>query len=202
VLSQTKQEQGESTSTVIINALTTDADGNPIIKEIPLSNEEQVQLGTALSPIRERLMVGQKILLAAAWVREDERRLFEMFPEVDVTHGTNSEGRPLGVSASIDVYVKTFTPLRAFLPSECQWVFHWLWTTAVPTLLGRENIRRTQLVVSDGDSKIYTPFNMVQETIYPQAVHGLCIYHLITQPLVRPPIRGKDKPIVLSMLKT
>jgi hypothetical protein len=64
--------------------------------------------------------VGQKILLAVAWVRADERRLFEMFPEIfmlDVTHATNIEARPLAVSASIDANMETFTPMRAFLPS-------------------------------------------------------------------------------------
>jgi hypothetical protein len=170
-----------------------------------LTNEEQVQLGSALSPIRKRLAVGQKILLAVAWVREDERRLFEMFPEVfmiDVTHATNSEGRPLAVSASVDAHMKTFTPIRAFLPSECQWVFHWLWTTAIPTLLGRENIRRKELALSDGDSKIYTPFDSVKAELYPHAIHGLCNFHLVTQPLAKLQIRGKDKPIVVSMLKT
>jgi len=203
---QMEQEQDDSTtSTVTINAHTTDAAGNTTIKKISLTKKEQLQLGSALSPIRDRLVVGQKILLAVAWVREDERRLFELFPEIfmiDITHATNSEGRPLAVSAAVDAHMKTFTPIRAFLPSECQWVFHWLWTTAVPTLLGRENIRRTQLVLSDGDPKIYTPFDSVQEELYPQAIHGLCIYHLVTQPLAKLPILRKDKCQVVSMLKT
>jgi hypothetical protein len=179
------------TGTVTINAHTTDAAGNTTVKEFALTDEEQVQLGSALSPIHKRLVVHQKILL-------------EMSPEVsmiNVTHATNSEGRPLAVAASVDAHMKLFTPIRAFLPSECQWVFHWLWTTAASTLLSRENIRRMELVLSDSNSKIYTPFNSVKAELYPHAIHGLCIFHLVTQPLAKLPIRGKDKPIVVSMLK-
>jgi hypothetical protein len=105
-----------------------------------------------------------------------------MSPEVfmmDVTHSTNSEGHPLAVSASIDVHMKTFTPIRAFLP------------TTVPTLLGRDN-----LVLSDGHSKIYIPFVSVKTELCPHAIHGLCIYHLVTQPLAKLRILEKDKPIV------
>ena len=181
------------------------ASGKATASVIHLTNEEQHQLGASLSTIRDRLKVGQKILLAFAWARSDECRLFELFPEilkVDVTHGTNTEARPLCVSALIDANMKTFTPIRVFLPSECQWVFHWLWASAIPSLLGIESIRRTQLVLSDGDSKIYIPFDSVKEKLYPSAIHGLCSYHLVTQPLQRLPLQGRDKPQVERMGET
>ena len=182
-----------------------DASGATTAEKFHLTNEEQYQLGASLSTIRDRLKVGQKILLALAWVRSDERRLFELYPEilmVDVTHGTNSETRPLCVSASIDANMKTFTPIRAFLPSECQWVFHWLWASAIPSLLGIETIRRIQLVLSDGDSKIYIPLDNVIQKLYPSAVHGLCSFHLVTQPLQRLRLQGRDKPQVKRVIET
>jgi hypothetical protein len=98
-----------------------------------------------------------------------------MFPEVlmgDVTFQTNGEGRPLFVTAAFDAYMNAFTPVRAFLPSECQWVFYWIWRVAIPTLLGRENIARTQLVLTDGDPKMYMPFDSIKEELYPSAIHG------------------------------
>jgi hypothetical protein len=118
------------------------------------------------------------------------------------TFGTNSEGRPLAVTASFDAFLKTFTPIRAFLPSECQWVFQWLWTTAIPALLGKENISRIQLMLTDGDPKIYTPFNSVREELYPSAIHGLCIFHLLTQPLGKLDIRERADESVKAMIKT
>jgi hypothetical protein len=203
---QQEQHRQQELSTVTVNLESSDgATATNSDIAVALSEQEQLQLGTMLSPIKQRLQVGQKILLAVAWVRSDERRLFELCPEVfmlDVTFGTNNEGRPLGISASPDAELKTFTPVRAFLPSECQWVFHWLWSSAIPLLLGRENVSRVQLVLTDGDSKIYNPFNSVQKEIYPAAIHGLCIFHLVSQPLGKLDIRDKGDISVKGMLKT
>jgi len=196
-------EAGELGNRVDVES--TDSSGNKECCSFTLKDEEEIQLGNMLSPIHQRLQVGQKILLAVVWIREDERRLFELFPEVfmiDITWQTNNEGRPLAVSASFDSQLKTFTPLRAFLPSECQWVFLWLWTTAIPTLLGKENISRTQLVLTDGDINMYNPFNTVKAALYPSAIHGLCIYHLVTQPMGKLDIVRKDISEVQRMVKT
>ena len=54
----------------------------------------------------------------------------------DVTSGTNSEGRPLGVSSACDGNMDVFTPFCVFMPSECQQVFDWIISTAIPYLLG------------------------------------------------------------------
>ena len=120
------------------------------------------------------------------WCRSNERCLLELCPEilmVDVTHGKNSETRPLCVSASIDVNMKTFTPIHAFLPSECQWVLHWLWASAIPSLLGIKTIRCIQLVLSNGYPKIYIPITIMRERLYPSAIYGLFSFRLVTQPL-------------------
>jgi hypothetical protein len=124
---------------MVVDIESSDADESLTTTSVVLSSDEELQIGEMLSPIHQRLQVGVKILLAVIWVRADEQRLFELFPEVfmlDVTFGTNSEHRPLAVSAAFDSFLKTFTPIRAFLPSECQWVFQWIWETAIPALLG------------------------------------------------------------------
>ena len=147
---------------------------------------DQMSLGTILQPIRNRLTVGKRVLLAVAWCREDERRLFELYPEVlmfDVTFGTNNEGRPMGVTACPDGNMNVFTPVRAFLPSQCRWVFDWVFRTVFPSLLGREPLKRLQLLLTDGDNKIYIAFDAVKTELYPQAQHGLCLYYLVTQKL-------------------
>jgi hypothetical protein len=170
-----------------------------------LSAEDQTEIGNVVCPVLKQLTVGKKILLAVAWVREDEKRLFELFPEVlmiDVTFQTNNEGRPLGITAAFDSDMKSFTPIRAFLPSECRWVFRWLWATALPTLLGRDSLSRVQLVLSDGDANMYVPFDELKEKLYPNAVHGLCMFHKIVQPLPKLDIWHKDDEIVKGMVHT
>jgi len=171
-----------------------------------LNEAEKIQLATMLKPIHARMRVGQKILLAVAWARADEKRLFELHPEVfmiDVTFGTNCEGRPLGMTAAVDSNMHSFTPLRAFLPSECRWVFRWLWEEAILTLLGKETLNRVQLVLSDGDSKIYVPFDDAQKKgLYRNAVHGLCQYHLVTQKLHDLKLKDLEKDDVVAMIQT
>ena len=169
-----------------------------------LTSKEKTELGCMLLPVLDRLRVGQKLLLAVAWVRADEKRLFELYPEVlmiDVTYGTNSEGRPLGLTACFDPNMKSFTPLRVFMPSECCWVFRWIFGTAIPTLLGQQNLNRVLFLLTDGDPKIYESWNQVREEFYPSACHGLCIYHLILQPLQRL-TTDKGEPIVKAMFHT
>lgn len=173
---------------------------------IPFNEIEDSILKNRIQGVRECLKVGQNILLAVAWVRTDELKLFSKFPEilmVDVTHSTNSEGRPLVVTAGIDCYKKSFSPIRAYIPSECMWVFHWLWKTAIQKLLRPENCRRIQLVLTDGDDKIYRPFDQLKDEFYPNAVHGLCVYHLVTQPIqkLKRKFMGIDRQDVKEMVK-
>lgn len=170
-----------------------------------LNRKEKEELAAALHPIHDRLKVGQKILLAVAWVRVDELLYFELYPEifmVDVTYGTNNEGRPLFMSGSVDCDMKTFTPVRAFMPSECKWVFRWLWAEAIPALLGKDNLSRVQMVLSDGDSKIYDTFDQVREYLFPNAVHGLCLYHLVVQKLEDLKLENSSYEEVRAMVTT
>jgi hypothetical protein len=149
---------------------------------------DKLSLGETLLPLREQLSIGQRILLAVAWSREDEVRLFEMFPEVlllDVTFQTNNEGRPLAVTACPDSNMESFVPVRVFMPSQCKWVFGWIFGTAIPTLLGTEALERTQLVLTDGDPKIYDSFEEHRRSFYPTAQHSLCMYHLVTKGIER-----------------
>ena len=109
-------------------------------------NSDKLTLGDVLVSVSKthELKIDQKNLFAVAWCRNDERRLFEMFSEIllfDVTHKTNNEKRPLGIFAGIDQNMEAFTPLRIFMPSECQWVLYWIFASACPALLGTEPLQ-------------------------------------------------------------
>jgi len=47
-----------------------------------LTAQERTELVKLLNPVHNQLKVGQKILLAVAWVRDDERRLFQLHPRI------------------------------------------------------------------------------------------------------------------------
>lgn len=180
----------------------------PLVRsELLKKMHELLDLGETLDAIEQQLKVGDKVLLGVAWCREDERRLFEMFPSVmlfDVTFQTNREGRPLGVVAAIDSNMEVFTPLRVFMPSEQGWVFDWIFKSCIPNLLGRENIKRTNVVLTDGARQMYSAFDVNQKDLYPNAVHVLCMYHLVNKGLERLNCRllGTDREIVKGHIDT
>ena len=58
------------------------------------TDESQLAFVETLTSLSQKLTEGTKVLLGVAWCRNDERKLFEQFPEVlmlDVTFGTNAE---------------------------------------------------------------------------------------------------------------
>ena len=103
----------------------------------------------------------------------------------DTTMGTNAKKRPLFILAGKDSGNKSFTALWALMPSQCMWVFQWLWDVAIPCLLGREATKRVNGLITDGDWNKYSPFtDAVRKGFYnSNAVHQLCVYHLLLQPL-------------------
>jgi len=157
--------------------------------------------------VHEKLTVGDNIMIVSAWCREDERLLFEKYPEVfmfDVTFGTNNEKRPLGIGAAFDGDMNTFTPLRVFMPSQCRWVFNWIFGRAMPMLFGADVLDRINLFLTDGDRTMYGAFDSVQPQLYRHARHALCMFHLVVQGVnsLKPKLKGWDTTNVRNLLET
>ena len=168
---------------------------------------DKLSLGKALMSVQEKLSVGDNIMIASAWCREDERLLFEKYPEVfmfDVTFGTNNEKRPLGIGAAFDGNMNTFTPLRVFMPSQCRWVFNWIFGRAMPLLFGADVLDRINLFLTDGDRTMYGAFDSVQPELYRRARHSLCMFHLVVQGVnsLKPKLKGWDTANVRNLLET
>jgi hypothetical protein len=101
----------------------------------------------------------EAMFLFVAWRSDEDLRHITMFPEVlsfDTTHGSNQERRPFLVCDGTDHNRKNFTALRAFLTSECEWVFCYAFEV-IPTLVGRSTVERISQINADGDSHIYNP---------------------------------------------
>jgi hypothetical protein len=80
-----------------------------------------------------------------------EHRNTIMFPEliaIDTTRDTIIEDGMLTIVAGLDNKRRNFPSLRAFLPSECQWVLHFLFSYIFSKLLGQGTIRRIKQVSS------------------------------------------------------
>lgn len=104
--------------------------------------------------------------------------------KADVTSQTNKEKQPLFLVVGKDLYGKTFTVLRCFMPSEQKWIFQWLWETGIAILMRKSALQWNVLLLTDWDINEYEPFVNACDTLYPHSQHGLCCYHLINQAIL------------------
>jgi hypothetical protein len=89
------------------------------------------------------------LFLYAAWITNKELGNTIMYPQllgVDTTGDTNIEDRMLMIVAELDNMRRNFPSTRAFLPSKCQWVFHFSFSYVFPNLLGQGTVRRIKQV--------------------------------------------------------
>ena len=110
---------------------------------------------------RDELKVtdGKEILVALAWVHEDEMRNISLFPEflsIDVTFGVNKERRNLLRVCGIDGNFKVFTAFNCFMPSKQFRAYDWVCRVAFPKLVGIETLKFNSLITSDQESPLYT----------------------------------------------
>jgi hypothetical protein len=135
--------------------------------------------------VYQKLDDSEAMLLFVAWGSDADLRYTTMFPKVfsiDTTYGTNIEKIPLLVFAGIDNNSKNFTALRVFLPSECEWVFRYVFEIAIPSLIGEANVEHINQINTDGDRQIYNPLtNFILDKTSPWfgCIHVLCNCHMI-----------------------
>ena len=123
------------------------------------------------------------MMIGIAWILNSEKRLVHLFPEilcVDTTGDTNNESRPLLTITGKDSNGKTFTVLRAFLPNEKAWVFNWIFSVVMPTLLGSTLMERVRHIICDGDPQECTQIDAAIKRHFPQVTRGRCGFHLVT----------------------
>ena len=108
---------------------------------------------------RDELKVkdGKEILVALAWIHDEEMAKVSLFPEflsVDVTFGVNKQRRNLLRFCGIDGHKKHFTAFNCFMPSKQFRAFDWVCRVAFPKLIGKETLRFNTLITSDQESPL------------------------------------------------
>jgi hypothetical protein len=128
---------------------------------------------------------GQRILLAVAWVTEEAKRYFRMFPEacgVDVTNGTNSEKRPNGRGTLLTSNNRNIPFWNAYMPSESGWVWNWMFIRAFPALLPKSGLDEMNLMITDEDPQCYQQIGAAkQASALPKVHHRLCCWHKVNR---------------------
>jgi hypothetical protein len=84
------------------------------------------------------------------------------------------------------------------MPSKCHWVVDWLYSKAMPMLLGSTYLQKTILSLTGGDNNEYGPLeNWIKEGTFAMSEHGLCGFHLVDRSQVNNPYwkpAAKKKP--------
>jgi MULE transposase domain/SWIM zinc finger len=166
----------------------TQAVTSEVVTECILPGHQQQAAAGYIKSLRKSLMVddNQKILLAAAWISDEERRLVSLYPEVlgvDITEQTNKEKRPLIILAGLTGDNKTYTAARALLPSAQGWVFKWFFETVLPALIPQKARERNTVMFTDGDELEYNAFTNAIKDYFPNSCHHLCTWHLFNRNL-------------------
>jgi hypothetical protein len=166
------------------------------IFEQELTGIDSEEVFLTVKETREALQVkdSEQVLLAVAFVCDDKCRRFECFPEVtfwDKALKTNREKHPLFLACGKDSENQTFTYLCAFMPSECLWVFDWLYTRGMTQLMGKQVLQWTNLSLTDGDKNKYDPLEaQIQNGTFGMS-HVTCGFHLVDRSMVTNPF-GKS----------
>ncbi len=112
--------------------------------------------------------------------------MFRMFPKYcccDTMFGTNNKKRELFTLAFLEGINTAFNCGRAFVPNGQAWVFDLLFKHCLPKFWGANVCSRVRLMITDGCSQEYLSFinNTGKENTFPNAIHGLCNYHLLNK---------------------
>jgi hypothetical protein len=128
-----------------------------------------------------------KVLLAVGWARDEDILILRKFPEViklDSTFKTNCEGRPLFNMVCKDSNNQLYTVMRCLLPSERLGVFDIILASFIPKLFGELTCSKVQVVITDGDSQEIKACQKSCKTVFVNAHHVNCLWHLINRSLL------------------
>ena len=98
-----------------------------------------------------------EFMLAVAFVTDEGRKYHKLFPSVlgfDVVFGTNAEKRPQMRGTGKTSSNKNIPIVEALLPSQQKYIFDWFINDAVPTLLDRDALRNTKIIITDQDREL------------------------------------------------
>ena len=137
-----------------------------------------VRIGRSSKNLEEN----QKYLMGFAWVIPSELRLFEALPNVimvDTIEKTNNEKRPLLTVGGEDSNGKMFIFLRWIMPNEQSWMFRWIFSVVMPSLITKKLLEMVCIIISDGDSQFFTQIDNTSRPYFKNARWIRCGWYLI-----------------------
>ena len=126
-----------------------------------------------------------EVLIGIAWTTKEGRLSHIRFPHilgVDVTYGDNNEKRPHIRVIGKNQRNKNMPFVDGFLPSQQPYVFSWFFEDAIPALLDRQALLKTQILITD-QCPIMCPTitnPLYRLKLYGSAIHRICKWHKVS----------------------
>ena len=161
-----------------------------LLEVIMLPNNEVDDMHSFAEAHRNSLSVDdeQDLMIGCAWTTPFEHRLSEMFSEVlriDCTAEINHKDCPFLTITGRDSSGKMFTIVHTFLPNERAWVFHCLFQTVMPTLLGKDYSGRVRVILTDGDSQETSQLDIAIALHFHNVCRVRCGWHVMDRGWIR-----------------
>ena len=142
-----------------------------------------------------------RLLVIFLFITKEERRHMRMHPEfcsADTTFGTEKSKKELFTLTFKNGDNKVLNGGRAYIPNAQRWVFMMMFSELLPAFWGSHVCERLRLLITDGCCNEYLSFigNIGYKKSFPNAVPGLCYYHLVNQGydrLVKPSLKKEGK---------
>lgn len=147
---------------------------------------------------------------AVVWTSKHQLLQWARNPSIlifDDTFNTNKEDRFLFTALGVDSNKRNSPLLRAFLPNgKTRW-YEWIFSKALPFLVQRhlppehhEVFSAVSLLLSD-EAKAFCKLGArLANSVYPNAVHRICIWHVVWHPFENLPIETELKDAVKAYL--
>ena len=126
-----------------------------------------------------------EFLLAVCFVTDEAREYHKLFPSVlglDVVFGTNAEKRPQMRGTGKTASNKNLPLIDALLPSQQKWIFDWFINDALPSLLDRDALLQTKIILTDQDKELMGVIDSAlknKDKVYGGAVRRICKWHKV-----------------------
>lgn len=124
-----------------------------------------------------------KILVSLCWTLDSELLEYTLFPEflaIDVTFGTNRNSRNVAKVVGIDSSNKIVTFASCFIGSKQRKAYRWLFEVALPSLLGPENVKMTNVVAMDNEEMMNQAW--LSADCWKNSILRLDYYHIFLKP--------------------
>ena len=152
------------------------------------SETEMKQISESSQKFVRSVIEGLKLhngefLLAIAFVTDEGRDYHKLFPSVlgfDVVFGTNAEKRPQMRGTGRTSSNKNLPIIEAFLPSQQKWILDWFISDAVPSLLDRDALRSTKIIITDQDRELMGVIDTAlknKDGVYGGSMRRICKWH-------------------------